>query len=204
MTLPANPDTSHTHQSLFLRLKQNAPAREVAWQEFFDRYAGIIAAFGRRLGVRGDDIADLIQDVMLRFFSASPDFAYDPKHGRFRGYLKVCTWRVFQRRLGNKLAVNGRSIDQVDESELAIDAVWNDIWETEELRQAMEIVRKAYSVNRDRLKTFQAFEMYVLHERPADEVAREFGISVASVHQAKSRVTKAIREAMTGLGDVMG
>lgn len=204
MALPANPDPSHTRRSLFLRLKQDAPVREVAWQEFFDRYAGIIAAFGRRLGVRGDDVADLVQDVMLRFFSASPDFVYDPKNGRFRGYLKVCTWRVFQRKLGNRLAVNGRSIDQVDESELAVEDAWNDTWETESLRQAIEIVRQACSVNRDRLKTFHAFEMYVLHERPAEEVAREFGMSVQSVHQAKLRVTKAIREAMISIADAMG
>src|ERR1700722_14460925 len=94
MTLPANRDPSLTRQSLFLRLKLESPAREVAWQEFFDQYSGIIAAFGRRLGVRGDDIADLIQDIMIRFFSSSPDFIYNPSVGSFRGYLKVCTWRV--------------------------------------------------------------------------------------------------------------
>ncbi|HWE03418.1 MAG TPA: helicase-related protein [Tepidisphaeraceae bacterium] len=77
MTLPATQNASHTRRSLFLRLKPDAPEREVAWQEFFDRYSGIISAFGRRLGVRGDDAADLVQDVMLRFFSASVRMSCD-------------------------------------------------------------------------------------------------------------------------------
>jgi len=204
VTLPARKNNAHTKASLFLRLKPDAPAREVAWREFFDRYSGIIAAFGRRLGVRGDDIYDLVQDVMLRFFSASPDFNYDPQNGSFRGYLKVCTFRVFQRQLGNKLSVNGRSIDQVDASELSIDAVWNDIWETETLRKAIETIRQACAENRDRKRTFQAFEMYVLLERPADVIAGELGMSVESVHQAKSRITKAVKQAMTRIVESMG
>ena len=204
VTLPPGQNNAHTKASLFLRLKPDAPAREVAWQEFFDRYSGIIAAFGRRLGVRGEDVSDLIQDVMLRFFSAGSDFNYDPQNGSFRGYLKVCTFRVFQRQIGKKLSVNGRPIDQVDASELSIDAVWNDIWETESLRQAIETVRQACAENRERRKTFQAFEMYVLLERPADAIARELGMSVESVHQAKSRITKAVKQAMAKIIESMG
>jgi RNA polymerase sigma-70 factor, ECF subfamily len=180
------------------------PGREVAWEEFVERYSPIITAFARKLGVRPPDIDDLVQDVILRFFSALPEFTYDPEKGRFRGYLKVCTWRVFQKQLGKTISLNGRSIDQVDASEVSVEAVWNDIWETESLRRAVETVRGMYSTRPDRAKTFQAFEMYVLLERPADEVSRELGMSVESVHQAKSRVTKAIREAMAEIDGSAG
>ncbi len=87
---------SVTAKSLFIRLRDGAPAREIAWEKFFERYAPIIKAFARKLGVRPHDIDDLVQDVIVRFFSALPEFSYDPAKGRFRGYLKTCTWRVFQ------------------------------------------------------------------------------------------------------------
>lgn len=202
--LPKPHPQSVTAKSLFIRLKDGAPSREIAWEQFVERYSPIIAAFARKLGVRSRDIDDLVQDVILRFFSALPEFSYDPARGRFRGYLKTCTWRVFQRQLGKSLSVGGRSIDQVDASELSVDATWNDIWEVETLRTAMETVRQTYSVRDDRAKTFKAFEMYVLLERPPEEVAQELGMSVESVHQAKSRVSRAVKEVMAEMDSVVG
>ncbi len=108
------------------------------------------------------------------------------------------------KQLGKTLSVNGRSIDHVDASELSVEATWNDIWETESLRSAVETVRETYSIREDRAKTFKAFEMYVLLERPPEEIARELGMSVDSVHQAKSRVTKAVKEVMAEMDSVVG
>lgn len=146
--------------------------------------------------MRYADVDDLVQDVIVRFFSAVSEFEYDPKKGRFRSYLKVCAWRVLQRRLGKDLNINGRSIDQIDAGELSVEAAWNDIWETEQLRQAVEIVRRDCGSRPDRARTFAAFEMYVLLERPIEEISRELEMSVDSIHQAKSRITKAIKSAM--------
>jgi DNA-directed RNA polymerase specialized sigma24 family protein len=69
------------------------------------------------------------------------------------------------------------------------------VWEREQLKEAMEDVREHY----DRLgspKTFIAFQkMTILSESPAD-VAEELGMSVDSVHQAKTRVVKMLRDRM--------
>ncbi|MGH7178184.1 MAG: sigma factor, partial [Tepidisphaeraceae bacterium] len=91
------PDAT-TNPSIFLRLKQSDTApREIAWAEFHKRYAPIITAFAQRLGARSQDVDDVVQDVLLGFYSKSPTFIYDPAKGRFRGYLKVCTYRALSK-----------------------------------------------------------------------------------------------------------
>ncbi len=204
MQYPTTPDPHLTRATLFLRLRPDSPKREIAWREFYEQYAPIISGFSRKMGVRPDDVGDLIQDVLLGFFSASPEFVYEPSQGRFRGYLKTCTWRIFQRRLGKQLRVSGRALDDVDPAEFQVEATWNDVWESEKLQRAMDIVRDRYLGRADKVKTFKAFELYVLLERDATAIATELDMSVESVHQAKSRVSKAIRTAMDAIDDSAG
>src|SRR3954470_7522949 len=72
-------NTLTTNPSIFIRLKAaDAAPREFAWKEFHERYAPIIAGFAQRLGARKPDLDDILQDVMLGFFSKSPTFVYDP------------------------------------------------------------------------------------------------------------------------------
>ena len=204
MLYPAIPDPHLTRATLLLRLRPNSPKREVAWRQFYEQYAPVISGFARKMGVRPQDVGDLIQDVMLGFFSASPEFVYEPSQGRFRGYLKTCTWRIFQRRLGKQLRVSGRALDDVDPAEFQVEDTWNDVWESEKLQRAMDVVRDRYLVRADKVKTFRAFELYVLLERDASAIAAELEMSIDSVHQAKSRVSRAIRTAMDAIDDSAG
>jgi RNA polymerase sigma factor (sigma-70 family) len=184
---------ANTRATLLLRLKSNAPVREIAWREFHDLYSPIILGFARKMGARSQDISDVLQDVLVGFFAVAPEFVYDPAKGRFRGYLKTCTWRMFQKRLGNQVHFGGRSVEHIDPDELQVEATWNDIWEREKLQRALNVVRDRYLAQPTKARTFRAFEMYVLLERDADAVARELGMSIDSVHQAKARVSHALR-----------
>ena len=47
--------------------------------------------------------------------------------------------------------------------------------------------------------TWQVFQMLVLHERPAAEVAQHFGITPNAVYVAKSRVLARLRQELAGL-----
>ena len=62
--------------------------------------------------------------------------------------------------------------------------------------------RLSTAVSPDRARTFKAFEQYVLHEKPPEDVAKALGMSVDGVHQAKHRVTKALREALAVIGEL--
>ncbi len=84
----------------------------------------------------------LIQDVMTSFLGACGDFRYDPGKGRFRGYLKTCTVRAAIHRAGKNMRFRGRPLDEIPEAEIAVEPIWDDVWEQELVSQALRKVRE--------------------------------------------------------------
>jgi RNA polymerase sigma factor (sigma-70 family) len=197
-------DPRITSATLLLRLKPGAEARELAWEEFHKRYAPIIAGFARATGAPQHEIDDVVQDVIVGFYAASPTFDYDPARGRFRSFLKVCTVRALAKRLGKSARFRGVPIDQVDPNNLEVDQAWDDVWEKELLRRAIVEVQKHYSGSEAQERTYKAFDQYVLHERDADAVAQELGVSRDSVHQAKHRVSATLATVLNRLREEQG
>ena len=183
--------TMETNPSIFLRLNRTDPQlRELAWQEFRDRYAPVIAGFARNFGIRAQEIDDVVQDVLLGFFAKSPQFVYDPARGRFRGYLKTCTCNLLRNRLARDARARPLPLDQLDPESLQTEHVWNDLWEEQLIQRAVADVRSEMRGNR----TFQAFERYVILDRPAQDVAAELGVHVDSVYRAKEQVAARLRD----------
>src|SRR5262245_15106637 len=193
-----------TSATLLLRIRPDAPARELAWEDFHRCYAPMIAGFARKMGAKSQDREDVVQDVMTGLFSASRNFVYDPRKGRFRGFLKVCTFRAVRRRLGENMRFQGVPITGINPEALEIDQVWNDVWEHEHLRRALREVRQRYQSNSQMFRTYRAFELFALLEHPAEQVAQRLEMSVDSVHQAKSRITGALREKLKALEETEG
>ncbi len=188
-----------TRVSIFARLgSPGAGERELAWSEFRARYAPIIAGFATKCGASRQDIDDIIQDVLTNFLGASGEFAYDPAKGRFRGYLKTCTVRAAIRRAGKNVRYRGIPLDEIPQAELAVEPIWDDVWEQQLVSQALRIVREQC---RDST-AFRAFEQYVLLDRSAEIVAAELGTSVNNVHQAKTRITKQLRKTVQRLREL--
>ncbi len=188
-----------TRASMFQSLRTpDRMDRERAWKQFRDRYEPIIASFARRCGASRQDIDDIVQDVLASFFSVSGDFSYDPAKGRFRGWLKTCTVRAAVRRAGKNLRFRGQPLDEVPELELAVEPVWNDVWEQQLVAAALDLLRASSGGS----LAFRAFEQYVLLDRPADEVARELGTSIDNVHQSKTRMTRKLRELVSQLREI--
>jgi len=167
----------------------------MAWASFRSRHAPVIAGFARRCGAGAQDIDDIIQDVMAGFFKASGDFDYDPARGRFRGWLKTAAVRAAVRIKGKNLRFGGVPLDEVKELELAVDPLWNDIWERQLVSRALQQLKETSG---DTL-AFRAFEQYALLDRSAEEVATELGTSVDNVHQAKTRITRRLRDLVARL-----
>lgn len=185
-----------TRVTLLMRLgSADAKPRELAWNEFFERYAPIIAGFARKLGCPAGDIDDVVQDVLTGFYAASPRFVYDPARGRFRGYLKTCVVHSLQRRASKKLAVEGIPVDELDPADQRVEQIWQTEWEKEILNRAIDQVRTQYQNN----NTFQAWEQIVIHQKDTATVCSELKMSADSVYQSKKRVTDAIRRVMSQL-----
>jgi hypothetical protein len=90
--------------------------------------------------------------------TTSPTFVYDPGRSRFRSYLKTCTFHAARLRASRDAKFRGIPLEQVDGEALEVEQVWNDVWEQELLRRAVEQVRGEIGST----KTFRAFEMYVM------------------------------------------
>jgi RNA polymerase sigma-70 factor, ECF subfamily len=195
-------DSSYiTKPSLFIRINADqAVAREIAWEEFFARYGPVIAGFARNFGARQHDIDDVIQDVMLGFFSKSPHFIYDPAKGRFRGYLKTCTFNALARRLGQNAKFAGLGLDGIDPTAPEIESTWERDWQQQLLNRALKDVREDYGEN----KTFRAFELLVMLAEPVNVVAEKLQMSNDSVYQARARVTAAVRKRLAQLEEEEG
>ena len=187
---PSGVDPLSTQASMFARLREaDHVRREAAWREFRDRYGPVIAGFARKLGARPGDVDDVVQEVILAMIAVSPTFRYDRSKGRFRGYLKVVTLRFIRSIAGKRARLKSVPLDSIADESADLEHAWVAEWQRQLLARAMDELRDEYRAGR----TFEAYEQYVLLDRPAQDVADEFGISVASVYQAKTRVTNALR-----------
>lgn len=178
-----------TRASIFGRLRdERQQQKDLAWQEFRDRYAPVIVGFSRNAGLRAQDAEDVLQDVMMGFYKRSADFEYDPSKGRFRGYLKRATLNAIRKRAraaGPAVQVpEGTLEEQADE----VESHWEKRWSEQIFARAMAEARRRVDE-----QTFEAFELYGGRGVGAREVAARLCMTVNGVHQAKSRVLGIIR-----------
>ncbi|MBT5382938.1 MAG: sigma-70 family RNA polymerase sigma factor [Phycisphaerae bacterium] len=189
-----------TRASIFLKLKAGATLdRELGWNEFADKYSRIIAGFARNAGLPAQEADDVLQDVLMGFFRVSDRFEYDPKKGRFRGYLKRVTLNAIRARHRKKRPTTGfdDTVDPPAESDL--DAAWDRQWTEQLLQRAMGEAR-----NEVEERTWQSFELYGVRGVPAEEVAKETGMTPAAIRHAKMRLTRRVREIVERLRDDEG
>src|SRR5579871_5849244 len=87
-----------TPASLLERLR--GPTDQAAWVRFTHLYTPLLFHWAGRLGLRPDDAADLVQDVLATLVRELPRFEYD-RDRSFRGWLRTVTlnrWRNSLRR----------------------------------------------------------------------------------------------------------
>jgi RNA polymerase sigma factor (sigma-70 family) len=179
-----------------------------AWGTFVDRYRLLIAGWCRRQGLRHHDAEDVTSDVLAKLASAMPRFSYDPTQ-RFRGWLKAVVLNAvndfLRKRARDGGGVATRALTASNEP-VSADAGSADAGSADaaelitglevELRRDLALAREAGDLVRRRVEpqTWRAFECTAIDGRRGVDVARDLGASVASVHMAKSRVTRMLRE----------
>src|SRR5262245_16586763 len=60
-----------------------------AWSRLLDLYAPLLRGWAARLGVRGADADDLVQDVLAVVVRRFPEFVHPDRPGAFRGWLRA-------------------------------------------------------------------------------------------------------------------
>jgi RNA polymerase sigma-70 factor (ECF subfamily) len=183
-----------THASLLERLR--LPEEQAAWERFVQLYTPLLHRMAQRLDVPEADEADLLQDVFAVLVRELPEFKYDPRL-RFRGWLWTVLankWREQRRRRSVSTGADAASL-----ADIAVDDPRNAAEEAADracvMQRALELLRPQFQAN-----TWEAFQACTAG-RPAPEVAKQLGLSLAAVYAAKSRVLQRLRQELEGLLD---
>jgi RNA polymerase sigma-70 factor (ECF subfamily) len=173
------------------------PGDELAMKEFHDLYGPVIIRCCRQLGLREVDIDDISSDVwflLLRRLAT-----YDRGRGRFRSWLSAVVrnvskrfWRVRNRR--REYSPSDSKIFELIEDREAIRQVYLEL--EEEARHQQALLREAMDHARGSFErqTWEAFVLTALEGKRGTEVAKQLGITVDAVYQAKCRVKAKLKE----------
>lgn len=187
-------------------LKRLQTFDDISWEEFYGIYWPLVLAIGRKLGMTQDECRDLMQEIMFDLFKGEALLRYDSSRGKFRTFFGVLVRHKALSMLQDsaRRSSGGGTDDpgQRDVSETATRLLSpenhdeNDPFQKmfdEEYRNCLLSIALNELRNNVEPRTYSIFEMVVLQERPAGEVARYLGLNRATIDVYCSRCRKALR-----------
>jgi RNA polymerase sigma-70 factor (ECF subfamily) len=192
------PDTS-TSTSLLEQLRRS-PTDQEAWRRFVDRYAPRIHSWCRHWGLQPADAEDITQGVLTILAARMKTFVYDPAL-RFRSWLQVVTRRAWSAFVDSRRqAPQGSGDSEVRRTLESLEAREDLVRRLEE-EFDQELLAQAINQVRERVeaRTWEAFRLTALEQRPPTEVAQSLGMKLATVYVARSKVQKLIRAELAQL-----
>jgi RNA polymerase sigma-70 factor (ECF subfamily) len=197
MTLSVQ-DPIPTRYSLLSRL-QNWEDQD-SWRDFFDTYWRLIYSIALKSGLTDSEAQDVVQETILSVAKDLHKFRRDRLLGSFKGWLRnVIRWRIADQLRKRTQAVRNEtqssegeiqevSTADVPDPNVESEALWEQEWQENLLKTAMEKVRP-----RVREEHYQMFDLYVVKGWPAKRVARTLGVRTGSVYLAKHRVAALVK-----------
>lgn len=189
-----------TSATLLARLKDGRD--EDAWSRLNELYAPLIRTWAERLGVRGADADDLVQDVLTVVVRRFPEFVHPDRPGAFRGWLRAiaanCAREAWRARRLSPVAPGGTDfgsyLARLEDPADDLSREWDREHDVYVTRRLLERIKGDFEA-----KTWELFRKFVLEGLPADKVAAAYGTSPNTVYIAKSRVLARLREEADGL-----
>jgi len=179
-------DTTRTDPRLLGDVRD--PRNHEAWERFIARYRPMIQGWCRQwLPHAADDKAcDVFSELIFRMMT----FEYDPSKGRFRGWLKTVTHNLMAKLKRDVLPKVDDDHDPLESVEAGEDlaARLAAQFDLEQLEIARERVRARVQPH-----TWQAYVATAEEWRKPADVARELGMKVGTVFQAKHSVITLLR-----------
>jgi RNA polymerase sigma factor (sigma-70 family) len=182
-----------TRVSLLIRLRRE-PTDQRAWDEFAQRYGGLIEAWCRQRGLQAADVDDVSQNVLLKLANHLRSFVYDPSR-RFRGFLRTVTHNACKDYLASTRRASATADAEVyavlnsAEARDDLAARLEEAFDLERLEMAQASVRQRVEPH-----TWEAFVLTALEGRSGAEAAAVLHMQVGTVFKAKSKVQRMLRE----------
>ena len=171
------------------------PADQDSWRRFDARYRPLIHAWCRHWGAQELDAQEVAQTILTHLSARLKSFEYDPAR-RFRGWLSTVTrhaWAAF---------VEGRATGPIGAGDSRVDQLLHEVVAREDLASRLEaefdqeLLEVAMLRVQARVEphTWEAFRRTALEELAPAEVAARFGMKIATVYVARSKVQRLLRE----------
>jgi RNA polymerase sigma factor (sigma-70 family) len=186
-------DSLATRASLLERLKDVED--QESWQQFYTTYRKLIFSFAVKHGLSGTEAEEVVQETVITVARNLPEFRYDPKQCSFKTWLfNLTLWRIqdqIRKRHPEDASVHRQpgetdrtsTVERIPGPEVeGFTELWEEEWKKDLFGRALEKVRGKVDEKR-----FQIFDLYVLQEWPAGQVARSLGVSRARVYITKCR-----------------
>jgi len=183
-----------TRTSLLVRIKNQEDA--TAWSEFDTLYRPILFRYALTRGLDEADAEDVVQHCMAAVHRHIRAFEYDPRKGRFRGWLSTIASNYITslHRKRREPVTPNDVLGQIPNRDTAPDEAFARLWLEEHLKRCLERVRSETDED-----TFQAYYRYVIEEWPAHKVCEAFQINAARLYKIKWRLTRKLQEHMQEL-----
>jgi RNA polymerase sigma-70 factor (ECF subfamily) len=185
-----------TRASLLIRIRNRED--NTAWSQFDAIYRPLLMRLCRARGLNEAQGEDIVQQCMVNVHNHIAGFEYDPEKGRFKSWLRTMAVRLI-----HNLARGARERpEEVERLAARADdgpspeEVFDKLWMEEHLAFCLEAIRGELDA-----PTYEAFRLYVLMEKPADEVAKQLCLSSSELYRIKYRITKRLSEKMSELLD---
>jgi RNA polymerase sigma-70 factor (ECF subfamily) len=192
-----------TRHSLLERLKRWDDNE--SWRDFFNLYWELLYSTATRAGLKDAEAQDVVQDTIIVVARKMSGFKYDPAVDSFKGWLLYLTRKriamVYRKRARDRVEPAGEQrrdsaeIEELpDPAGIDLEAVWEEEWTRRMWETALGRVKEQVA-----LKQFQMFDLYVVKELPATEVAQRLGVTVAQVYLAKHRTSALLKKELSQL-----
>lgn len=182
-----------TPVSLLERLRH--PVDQEAWSRFVDLYSPVIYSWGRQVGLKESDAADLAQDVFTILVQKMPSFAYE-SGGSFRAWLRTVTLNKWRENLRRHAARREGGGPVPDLPTREADSFWDGEYRQHVIAQALRVMQADFEP-----QTWKACWMMVVDGQPAAQVAAQLSLSTGTVYAAKCRVLARLRQELAGMLD---
>ncbi len=182
-----------TQLTLLARLKENHPR---AWQEFSVIYKSLIFNWLKKYALQAADAEDVAQEVMLFVSQNIHTFEHNGRLGAFRNWLRsiaVNITRNYLRKKGQGRDAQSDSLnlmlEQLEDPDSPLTRLFNLAHDHAVVAALVENLAEHFEA-----KTIDIFKLNVIDELSAAEIAEKMNVTTASVHVAKSRVLRRLRQ----------
>jgi RNA polymerase sigma factor (sigma-70 family) len=185
---------SETRESLLKRVRDLGD--DDSWEEFDSIYRPLLMRYARARGLSAEESEEIAQQCMASVVTGIQNFQ---RRVSFRGWLHGMIDNKVNdqlRKRKREIAAKTADFDCEETREGNPALLWERQWNRTHLLYCLNQIRNEIATT-----TYDAFEMYVIEEKPVAEIAERLGMTPNQVYVAKHRVMARIKKRWDELAD---